>query len=293
MKFGKVKDPSAVNFLMPATSPATYQVLKQYKKDNFEVFVGCAKWNKTDLKGFYPRGTKDELSYYSKQFNSIELNATYYNTPKKEVVVGWYDKTPDYFKFFPKIPQSISHYSRLLNTDEKVIAFTDTVALLKEKLGMIFLQMHENFKPKDFDRLENFIQRFPNGFPLAVEVRNEEWFANKTVFNAYCQMLQQKNVTNIIVDTAGRRDMLHQCLTNSTAFIRYVGANADNDYERLDDWLKVIKDWRSAGLQKLYFFVHQNLEIESPLLATYFIKKLNEQFHLNLPYPNKENPSLF
>jgi uncharacterized protein YecE (DUF72 family) len=43
--------------------------------------LSCAKWNKQDLKGFYPRGTKDELAYYSTQFNSIELNATFYNSP--------------------------------------------------------------------------------------------------------------------------------------------------------------------------------------------------------------------
>lgn len=293
MKFGKVENPSVIDFSLPPTPPETYQILKQFKKDDFEVFVGCAKWNKTDLKGFYPKGTKDELTYYSKQFNSIELNATYYSSPSKEQVQIWNDKTPENFKFFPKIPQSISHYSRLLNTNEKVLAFTDSVAFFEEKLGMIFLQMHENFKPKDFDRLKHFIESFPKGFPLAVEVRNEEWFADKIIFNDYCELLQQNNVTNIIVDTAGRRDMVHQRLTNNAAFVRYVGANFPGDYERLDDWLNVVNDWRKAGLQKLYFFIHQNLEVESPLLATYFIKKLNEQLQLDLPYPNKENPSLF
>jgi len=294
MKFGKVPDPSLVDFTLPPTPTETYKILKSYDKSNdFEVFVGCAKWNKTDLKGFYPKSTKDELAYYSQQFNSIELNATYYNTPSKEQVSIWNKKTPANFKFFPKIPQSISHYSRLLNTNEKVLAFTDAVSFFEEKLGMIFLQMHENFNPKDFDRLKNFVEDFPKGFPLAVEVRNEEWFSNTAVLNQYCSMLQRNNATNIIIDTAGRRDMLHMRLTNHTAFIRYVGANTIADYDRLNNWLEVLKDWRANGLQKLYFFIHQNIEIESPLLATFFIKKLNTYFNLDLPYPEKNNISLF
>lgn len=294
MKFGKVDDPSLVDFTLPATHPETYTILNRFDtNESFEVYIGCAKWNKNDLKGFYPKGTKDELEYYAKQFNSIELNATYYNTPSKDQIIKWKEKTTPNFKFFPKITQSISHYSRLLNTDQKVMAFTDAVAMLEEKLGMIFLQIHENFKPKDFDRLAHFLQTFPKGFPLAVEVRNEEWFADQTIFNNYCQLLEQTNKTNIIVDTAGRRDMLHMRLTSPVAFVRYVSANDDSDEKRLNDWLDIIEDWRANGLQQLYFFIHQNLELESPMIATQFIKKVNDRFNLDVPYPGKDTPTLF
>lgn len=294
MEFGKVKDPSIIDFALPHTHPDTFRVLEHYKNLNqFEVYVGCAKWNRTDLKGFYPRGTKDELIYYSSQFNSIELNATFYKTPSKEQVQIWKDKTPKDFKFFPKIPQSISHYSRLLNTDENVLTFTDSVAFFEEQLGTLFLQVHENFHPKDIERLEYFIKRFPKAFPLAVEVRNEEWFSDSVIFNQYCRLLEEQNCSSIIVDTAGRRDMVHMRLTNDTAFVRYVGANHESDYDRLDQWLERIIKWKKAGLQKLYFFIHQNIEIDSPLLATYFIKNLNETLQLDIKYPNKQDLTLF
>ena len=294
MKFGQVENPSEVDFTLPKTHPETLRVLNQYKdKNQFEVYVGCAKWNKADLKGFYPRGTKDELTYYATQFNSIELNATFYNAPTKQQVQIWKDKTPEDFKFFPKIPQSISHYSRLLNTDEKVMTYTDSLAFFEEKLGAIFLQLHDNYKPKDMDRLAEFITKFPKAFPLAIEVRNEEWFSNPTIFDNYCKLLETNNCANIIVDTAGRRDMVHMRLTNDTAFIRYVGANHESDYDRLDQWLDRIKEWKKAGLQKLYFFIHQNIELESPLLATHFIKNLNQELQLDIRYPNKQNQTLF
>lgn len=290
MKFGQVTNPQDIDFNLPAISPETLKLLKQHKnKASFEVYVGCAKWNKTELKGFYPRGTKDELTYYSNQFNSIELNATFYHAPSKEQVETWKNKTPADFKFFPKIPQSISHYSRLLNTEEKVKEFTDNIVFFEEKLGMIFLQMHDNYKPKDMERLREFLSKFPKGLPLAVEVRNQEWFSDPKIAEAYFQLLKEFSITNVLVDTAGRRDLLHMRLTTPIAFIRYVGANHASDYSRLDEWIAVIKQWRKAGLQKLYFFIHQNIEVESPLLATYFIQQLNAEFGLSIVCPNKGN----
>ncbi|MDH1603576.1 DUF72 domain-containing protein [Empedobacter sp. GD03739] len=278
-----------VNFTLPKTPKETIDLLnKADKSDNFEVYVGCAKWNKQDLKNFYPPKTKDELSYYSKQFNSIELNATYYRSPSKENVETWVNKTPKDFKFFPKIPQSISHYGRLQNVTDKLNQYLDAVALFEEKLGMIFLQMHENFAPKDFEKLENFIQNFPKGYPLAVELRHEDWFSNEENFNRLVSLLEKHNISNIIVDTAGRRDMVHMRLTSNEAFVRFVGANIPSDYERLDEWIETIKLWKAEGLQKLYFFIHQNLELESPMLAKYFIKKLNNDLDLDIRGPQDE-----
>ncbi|HCC93984.1 MAG TPA: DUF72 domain-containing protein [Flavobacteriaceae bacterium] len=289
MKFGKVENPELVDFTLPKTPKETIDLLnKADKSDNFEVYVGCAKWNKQDLKNFYPPKTKDELSYYSTQFNSIELNATYYRSPSKENVETWANKTPKDFKFFPKIPQSISHYGRLQNVTDKLNQYLDAVALFEEKLGMIFLQMHENFAPKDFERLENFIQNFPKGYPLAVELRHEDWFSNEENFNQLVSLLEKHNISNIIVDTAGRRDMVHMRLTSNEAFVRFVGANIPSDYERLDEWIETIKLWKAEGLQKLYFFIHQHFELESPILAKYFIKKLNNDLDLDIRGPQDE-----
>ncbi|WP_291119641.1 DUF72 domain-containing protein [Empedobacter sp. UBA7248] len=289
MKFGKVENPELVDFTLPKTPKETIDLLnKADKSDNFEVYVGCAKWNKQDLKNFYPPKTKDELSYYSTQFNSIELNATYYRSPSKENVETWANKTPKDFKFFPKIPQSISHYGRLQNVTDKLNQYLDAVALFEEKLGMIFLQMHENFAPKDFDKLQNFINNFPKGYPLAVELRHEDWFSNEENFNRLVTLLEKHNISNIIVDAAGRRDMVHMRLTSNEAFVRFVGANIPSDYERLDEWIETIKLWKAEGLHKLYFFIHQNLELESPMLAKYFIKKLNDDLDLDIRGPQDE-----
>jgi len=286
MQFGSVPNPGEIDFTLPPDHPDTSRVLQKAKSSKpMEAYIGCAKWNKTDLKNFYPKGTKDELTYYSTQFNSIELNATFYNAPSKEQVLVWKGKTPEGFKFFPKITNSISHFKRLIETKQAVEEYCDAVAGLEEKLGMVFLQMHDNFKPKDFDRVVKFIDEFPKVIPLAIEVRNEDWFSNPEAAEKFYQSLESKGIANVLVDTAGRRDMMHMRLTTPAAFVRYVGANHPTDYPRLDDWLVRIKTWQAQGLQQLYFFIHQNIELESPLLSAYFIKKMNAELGTNLAVP--------
>jgi len=289
MQFGKVPDPGIIDFSLPPDAPQTKEILQRNKSaEPFEAYVGCAKWNKTELKGFYPRGTKDELSYYATQFNSIELNATFYGMPSWQQIVTWRDKTPDDFKFFPKLTNTISHFKRLIDVKEPVENFCNAISNFEDKLGMAFLQLHDNFGPKDFERLKVVLNQFPKGIPLGVEVRNAEWFNNEKILQEFCDLLEENKMANIIVDTAGRRDMLHMRLTNPVAFIRYVGANHPSDIKRLDDWLERISQWREQGLQKLYFFVHQNIEEESPLLAAYFIEKLNAKMNLSLKLPAKQ-----
>jgi len=138
--------------------------------------------------------------------------------------------------------------------------------------------------------LEKFLRDFPKGYPLAVEVRNQEWFKPEVAEKFY-KVLEETNKTNVLVDTAGRRDMMHMRLTTPTAFVRYVGANHPSDYTRLDEWIQTIVQWKEAGLQQLYFFIHQNVEVESPLLAAHFISKLNKAIGTDLPIPQKpEDP---
>ena len=160
----------------------------------------------------------------------------------------------------------------------------------REKLGMVFLQLHDNFKPKDAERLEKFVEDWPKEVPLAIELRNGEWFSDEEIFNKTMDLFEKYKITNIIVDTAGRRDMLHMRLTTPVAFVRYVGANAESDYTRLDDWVKRIKVWEKEGLEKLYFFVHQNIEKASPLLSAYFIEKINSELGVDIHIPQMADP---
>lgn len=250
------------------------------------LYVGCAKWNKEDLKNFYPKGTKDELAYYSSQFNCIELNATFYRIFPKTQFEKWREKTPDGFRFFPKVVQNISHWGRLKDTDKVADEVVHAFGGLEEKLGRAFLQMTENFSPKDFERVVRFVEYWPKHIPLAMEFRHTDWYNDPTVADELYALLEAHGISNVITDTAGRRDLLHMRLTTPSAFIRYTGANHPSDRTRLDDWIDRLVEWDRLGIREVDFFVHQNMELESPLLAAYFIERMNERLGLGMKIPS-------
>lgn len=297
MKFGSVDNPSDVDFSLPEDHPGTADVLaRRENPDKPSIYVGCAKWNRSDLKNFYPRGTKDELEYYATQFNAVEMNATFYRNFPEDQINDWCSKVPEDFRFFPKVYQQISHRKWLNDIEEATEEYLNSVAHFKNHLGTIFLQFRGNFRPKFFDRVQRFIESWPEGFDLAVEFRHPDWFHDEAVADELYALLEENDVANVITDTAGRRDLLHMRLTNNETFVRYVGANHSSDFDRLDDWVPRLKKWIDQGLGNIHFFVHQNEERKSPQLSAHFVKKLNEELDTDLHVPkfkNGDQPTLF
>ena len=70
---------------------------------------------------FYPPGMKprDFLSYYARQFQTVEIDSTYYGTPSESAVTNWYERTPPYFIFAAKVPQVVTHEKMLLDCEAK------------------------------------------------------------------------------------------------------------------------------------------------------------------------------
>lgn len=290
MKFGKVSDPGSVDFSLPKTHPQTKEVLGNFEKSHFsDVRIGCAKWNRTDLKNFYPRGTKDELAYYSSQFNSIELNASFYRMFPEEQFAKWEEKAEGDFKFFPKVPRIISHIKRLNDADVLTDDFIKNILPLKEKMGMVFLQLRDDFGPKNMDRVKHFFEHWPEEVPLSAEFRHSDWYQDDKAAQELNELMIANKITHIITDSAGRRDLLHMRLTTESAFIRYNGANHPTDFTRLDDWLDRLQEWHEMGLKNVYFFIHQNVEESSPLLSAYFIEKFNKRFGTDIQIPKTLN----
>lgn len=289
MKFGQVDSVNGIDLSLPADHPSTEKALERMAKETEEIplqiHVGCAKWNRKDLKNFYPRGTKDELAYYASQFNAVEMNATFYRYFPESQVRDWARKVPSGFRFFPKIHQDVSHRKWLNDIESPVNGFVESVSHFEEKLGTVFLQMRDKFAPKFMNRLAAFLEVWPDGLPLAVELRHPDWFGDPAVSDELDDLLNRHQVANVLVDTAGRRDLLHMRLTGGEVFIRYVGANDKTDYHRLDEWVGRLETWVGQGLRRIHFFVHQNDEVASPALSAHFIRKLNKSLGVNLHVP--------
>ncbi len=300
MDFGKVDNIDEIDFTLPPDAVQTEQMfagLKAGKTHKPQVYIGCAKWGRKDWVGqIYPPGTKekDYFGIYAKNFNSIELNATFYRIPTEKTIKDWKSKVNKDFHFCPKFPQTITHFSRLKNADGQTNEFYDIIRGLEENLGTMFLQLAPNFGPKNYPDFEKYISSLPTDVPVSVEFRHKDWFVESPVVNECFEMLKEKKIGMVITDAAGRRDCVHQHLTTPDAFIRFVGNSLHpTDYKRIDDWVQRMKIWLDKGLRTLYFFMHQHEEQHSPILVTYTIKEMNRHCGLNLQLPHLLNDGLF
>lgn len=230
----------------------------------------------------YPPKVKeaDFLDEYVKHFNAIELNATFYGVPTEEQVRKWQEKarvnSTGKFLFFPKISRSISHIRRLNNAEADTDQYLHNISAFGENLGPVFLQLSDNFAPKSFDVLEKYLAALPEDLKLFVELRHQEWFADQAIREQTLNMLTRLGKGLIITDTSGRRDLLHMDLTIPEAFIRFVGNNdAASDRHRIDLWVKRLEHWVNAGVERVYFFLHQHDEHDTPKIAGYTIDLFN------------------
>ena len=75
-------------------------------------------------------------------------------------------------------------------------------------------------------------------------------------------------------------------LTTPEAFIRFEGNDLHpTDYSRVDAWIQRIKAWLNSGLRRVYFFIHQNQEVHSPVMAKYTVQQFNKYCGTDLPEP--------
>jgi uncharacterized protein YecE (DUF72 family) len=253
-----------------------------------KVFIGCAKWGRPEWVGsVYPAGTKekDYLRHYVQNFNSIELNTTFYSI-KKANVEKWAAEASGDFRFCPKFGQRISHIKRLKDVQGITEYYIDCCLAFGKHFGAAFLQMPDNFGPKRLDDLRNYLESLPEDFRLFVELRHKDWFADQAAFDDTFTMLADLGFGAVITDVAGRRDVLHMRLTVPRAFIRFNGYGLiPSDYARMDEWVTRIRAWMKGGMEEIYFFGHQKDEAHTPATCAYMIRKLNELAGSGLTLP--------
>ncbi len=290
MKFGKLQDISGVDFSLPPISPQALERLGgSSARDRFRAFVGLPRWSSKEWIGqLFPPKTKqgDFLHFYSQSFNTIELNTTHYRIPKPEQVEKWADQAADDFIFCPKIPQTISHYRKLINCDMEIEQFAESIRYFGKKLGCCFVQLQESFGPDQLSHLYDFVDKWPEDLGISFEFRHPQWFEAQQLFPEVIGLLSQRKMGMVITDVSGRRDVLHGDLTNTSAMLRLVGNSLHpTDYERVDAWIERLEIWVDHGLERLYFFPHQPKDPQAADYGKYMIEKLNKAFDLKLTLP--------
>ena len=214
------------------------------------VRVGTSAFTAAGWRGtFYPEKLKsgDYLSYYAQHFDVVEIDSTFYGTPRVSTVQSWDAKTPKGFLFAAKVPQEITHKKVLKDCDAEFKAFLTTMETLGEKLGPLLFQFGKfdkySFKSVDdfLERLIPFLKKLPKDRKFAVEIRNKNWLVPR-----FADVLRGHGVALALIDQSWMPrpwEMKDQfdLITSDFTYVRWLG-NRRGIEEITKTWDKVIVD---------------------------------------------------
>jgi uncharacterized protein YecE (DUF72 family) len=177
-----------------------------------KLLAGASGYSFKEWKGsFYPKDIKPDamLAYYVARLPTVEINNTFYQMPKTNVLENWAATAPEGFRFSIKASRRITHMSRLRaeTAADSVNYLYTNLAALGEKRGPVLFQLPPFFK-KDLPRLTEFLALLPEGHRAAFEFRNESWFeddvyaALKGAGAALCLSEREDNAPPPLVETA-------------------------------------------------------------------------------------------
>jgi len=186
-------------------------------------------WNKT----FYAEaGKENQLVFYSREFDTVELNYSFYRMPGSKAYIDWYNRLPAGFTFTVKMNRLITHLKRMIIDDmssEAMRSFLHDTQGLKEKLAIILLQLQPS-QGIDLKRLERFFIEYTSIIneleykpSTSIEFRNVTWFTNETY-----ELLRQYNVALVFPSTPEYRRLE---FTSDFVFIRIHGNKSYSDQE--------------------------------------------------------------
>lgn len=125
---------------------------------------------------FYPETLKEAgmLKYYASQFDTVELNNTFYRLPNEQTLRQWAEQVPAGFMFALKASRVITHSRRLKEVTEPVEYLCRVTEALGAARGPILFGLPPNLKI-DLDRLGALLALIPAGVRAAIEFRHESW----------------------------------------------------------------------------------------------------------------------
>lgn len=226
---------------------------------------------------FYPEGTAKRayLEAYARNFPTVEIDSTFYASPRASVVDGWRGRTPDGFVFSAKFPRLITHDKKLDRARGDAEVFVGTMQRLGDKLGVLTLQFAYDFTPDRFSALDEFLGGLPKGPRYAVELRNRTWL-NKDL----ADMLESHGTALVLQDLHYMPKL--DWRTADFVVVRWLGRRKDIErFDRLQidrtqelaGWSDVVMGFIRQGID-LYGYFNNHYAGHSPASVRMFAEML-------------------
>jgi len=241
-------------------------------KADCDIRIGTSGWYYNHWKElFYPAGLPKSkwFEHYAQHFDTVEINNTFYQLPKRETLKNWYKLAPKGFLYAVKANRYITHIKKLKDTSEALQRFFDRIGFLKGKLGPILYQLPPSLH-QDLDLLEAFIKLLPRKRNAIFEFRNKSWYSEDTF-----KLLSQFGAGFCIHDMPGKESP--RVVTADIIYIRFHGSTGkySGRYSKsaLHNWAKWLKEHKHEALAIYAYF---NNDINAHAIKN--AKQLKQQF---------------
>jgi uncharacterized protein YecE (DUF72 family) len=218
-----------------------------------KVHIGTSGWHYKHWRGtFYPADIKSasQFEYYSRLFQTVEINNSFYKLPDKATFAAWREAAPRGFVFAVKASRFITHMKKLKVDPESISRFFTHSQELEKNLGPILFQLPPHWKVNP-ERLNTFLQHLPRGFSYTIEFRNATWYTEEVY-----AILNKHDVAFCIYELDGHLSPLE--VTAGFVYIRLHGPGAkyQGSYseEVLKSWAAKIKSWSRKGKDVFIYF---------------------------------------
>lgn len=229
---------------------------------------------------FYPLELPDRnfLPFYSQVFNAVEVDSTFYGTPREGAVQRWSAVTPEGFRICAKIPRVITHELSLVGAQVETAAFLETMRQLESKLGPILIQFPPSFTAERFDPLKAFLAALPPDLRFAVEFRHGSWYAasGNITETKVAEMLSEYGICWAGTHYPGLPSRIHP--TADFFYIRWIGQHGSfktHERERIDrtadleGWWKLIQPYLGR-VTDIYGFFNNDYAGHAPASCNRF-----------------------
>jgi uncharacterized protein YecE (DUF72 family) len=217
--------------------------------------VGCSGWVYKDWRGVvYPSDlrARDWFAYYASQFDTVEINNTFYRLPTTDVVDQWARQAPPGFLYAVKLGAFGSHRMKLRDANRWLPNHLERVRRLGASLGPNLVQLPPRWK-RNTERLDEFLALAPNDMRWAVEIREPSWLQDD-VF----AVLERHGAALCIHDLLADHPWE---LTSTWTYVRFHGPQARSDPyhglyggRRLWRVARRLQEWLDSGIDVFAYF---------------------------------------
>ena len=204
--------------------------------------VGTSGWHYRHWLGsFYPEGltASKMLEWYAGQFDTVEINNSFYRLPPESALQSWRETVPAGFRFALKGSRFITHMKKLKEPGPALAKFFSRGDLLGRKLGPVVFQLPPNWSPNP-DRFGAFLEALPHGHRYAFEFRDPEWHTEKVY-----ELLRRHGAAFCVYQLAGFVSPFE--MTTDFAYVRLHGPEGKYqglyDKKALATWADRILSW--------------------------------------------------